>query len=66
MDGPCPKCGLEATEEGHDPCIAKLPGVLRACCGHGEQKGYIRFVDGRIFRFDSFELDENDVLGNKV
>jgi hypothetical protein len=34
-DGRCAHCGEERTERGHDPCIANLPGVWSACCGHG-------------------------------
>ena len=30
-----------------DPCIAGLPGVTYACCGHGEESGgYILFENG--------------------
>lgn len=38
----CPKCGECETEEGHDPCIANLPGVRNACCGHGRKHRYIQ------------------------
>ncbi len=31
----CLACGQYRTPEGHDPCIANLPGVDSACCGHG-------------------------------
>ena len=34
-DRPCPKCHQYRTAEGHDPCIADLPGVRGACGGHG-------------------------------
>ena len=30
----CPTCDKERTKKGHDPCIADLPGVYFACCGH--------------------------------
>lgn len=44
---PCGRCG-EATDDGHDPCIAKLPGVKNACCGHGDTaEAYAQFEDGR-------------------
>ena len=45
----CERCGKPPTATGHDPCIADLPGVLAACCGHGGA-GYVFFddeVDGR-------------------
>lgn len=47
---PCVKCGKYVTPEGHDACIANLPGVVNACCGHGVEKGYIHFKDGRVIR----------------
>lgn len=28
------------TPAGHDPCIADLPGVYFACCGHGGEAGF--------------------------
>ena len=31
----CRYCGVAPDESGHDPCIASLPGVVSACCGHG-------------------------------
>lgn len=46
----CPKCGRKETSEGHDPCIANLPGVLNACCGHGNKEGYIMFENGITIR----------------
>jgi len=55
---PCPKCHELPTEEGHDPCIANLPGVKFACCGHGVEKGYITFNDGRIIRFHGMYRDK--------
>jgi hypothetical protein len=53
---PCVKCGLMPTAEGQDPCIANLPGVQNACCGHGVKKGYIHFTDDRIIR-GFFEIE---------
>lgn len=49
---PCPKCGEAPSEDNHDPCIRNLPGVAFACCGHGVEQGYIKFEDGRVFRFE--------------
>jgi hypothetical protein len=31
----CLHCGESRPKNGHDPCIADLPGVHFACCGHG-------------------------------
>jgi len=48
---PCTKCKRKAKDYGgHDPCIAALPGVVNACCGHGVHDGYISFKDGRTIR----------------
>jgi hypothetical protein len=44
----CAKCRQLRTKQGHHPCIANLPGVLMACCGHGQRDGYVMFVDGRV------------------
>lgn len=43
---PCPKCGVPPTAKGHDACIADLPGVRFACCGHGVREGYVAFENG--------------------
>ncbi len=48
----CRKC-LEPNLPGedHDPCLGLLPGVLNACCGHGERKNsYIQFENGVTVR----------------
>lgn len=43
-DRPCGKCGEPFTPEGHDPCLGTLPGVMNACCGHGEEReAYVQF-----------------------
>lgn len=52
----CNNCRQRRTPEGHDPCIANLPGVLFACCGHGNEEGYIKFEDGRCLRFMPTEV----------
>jgi hypothetical protein len=50
----CPLCGKYETNEGHDPCIANLPGVKHACCGHGIMKPYIVHEDyGEKIEFDT-------------
>ena len=50
----CPFCGKYETSEGHDPCIANLPGVKHACCGHGIMKTYIVYEDyGDKIEFDT-------------
>jgi hypothetical protein len=53
---PCGYCDRPNTPEGHDACLADLPGVINACCGHGEpRKSYIQFADGRCVR--GFTID---------
>src|SRR6266851_8799079 len=52
----CPKCKKPKTAAGDDPCIAALPGVSGACCGHGRSPGHIVFDDGRLIR-GTFEPD---------
>lgn len=55
-DRPCGHCGRHATADGHDPCIASLPGVRNACCGHGNQEeSYIQFENG--FTVRGFVID---------
>src|SRR3954462_3208827 len=49
-DGKCKRCGLARTPKGHDPCIANLPGVVFACCGHGENQAYVVFENGVCIR----------------
>lgn len=55
----CPKCNKPETEDGHDPCIANLPGVKFACCGHGIQDGYITFDNDVTIR-GSFVVDKKE------
>lgn len=52
----CGHCGEHYTIEGHDPCIGTLPGLMNACCGHGEvEEAYVQFIDG-------FCIDGEDAL----
>ena len=42
----CGYCNANNTEDDHDGCIGRLPGVINACCGHGiENDSYIQFSD---------------------
>jgi hypothetical protein len=57
---PCAACGMERPANGHDPCIANLPGVKFACCGHGVRDGYVYFENGIIIRgIFRIEIGEN-------
>ena len=42
-DRPCIKCGRMPTKEGYDACLGYLIGVKFACCGHGVEKGYVKY-----------------------
>lgn len=43
----CGHCGLSRATEGHDGCVGTLPGVMNACCGHGEVgMAYVQYEDG--------------------
>lgn len=44
---PCPRCGRLPTQDGHDPCLGRIPGAAAACCGHGVEEGYVLHQDGR-------------------
>ena len=57
---PCPQCGLNPKDfGGHDPCIANLPGVLMACCGHGVKEGSIHFENGVVIK-GSFRIRKGE------
>ena len=42
----CKDCARPPTSEGHDPCLANLPNVRAACCGHGISGAYCAYADG--------------------
>lgn len=47
-DRDCGFCGKANTPEGHDGCLGELPGVMNACCGHGDPRdAYVQLSDGR-------------------
>ncbi len=52
----CPRCGLHATRKGHDPCLADLPYVINACCGHGEHFAYATLRNGFCFVGKSLKI----------
>jgi len=42
----CRYCKTPNTKEGHDPCLGTLPGIMNACCGHGNiNQMYVQFLD---------------------
>jgi hypothetical protein len=68
LDGtlPCENCGLCRTSEKHDPCIANLPGVLNACCGHGYRDGYVHFENGMVLRGRWDHVERGAVLPHMI
>lgn len=61
----CGCCGKPVTAEGHDACLSTLPGVVNACCGHGNVRdAYVVFDDGRRLyglAARQWQLEVNDV-----
>ena len=57
-DRPCKFCGHSfgrGPDDEDDPCLGHLPGVVKACCGHGVRKdSYIVFENG--FTIAGFEI----------
>ncbi len=50
-DRTCGYCNLPNREDEHDACIANLPGVMNACCGHGDaDSAYIMYDSKKIVR----------------
>ena len=46
QDRSCGRCGKFLTKEGHDACLGTLPGIMNACCGHGDNRdAYVQFLD---------------------
>ena len=46
---PCGHCGQHNTVEGHDACLGTLPGVINACCGHGnDNESYVQYKCGKV------------------
>ena len=54
---PCGHCGKHDTKDGHDGCLGTLPGLMNACCGHGEfEETYVQFLDGTIISGNSGQI----------
>lgn len=47
---PCGYCNQHVIKDRHeeyDSCIGRLPGLMNACCGHGNaSEAYVQFMDG--------------------
>ena len=53
----CGHCGADNCDDECDPCLGNLPGVMNACCGHGDRdSSYIQFSSGVIVR--GFAIDD--------
>ncbi|MBB3142772.1 hypothetical protein [Halomonas organivorans] len=51
QDRDCGHCGERETPEGHDACLGTLPGVMNACCGHGQvTEAYVQHWCGHLVR----------------
>lgn len=47
----CGHCGEPNSKEGHDGCLGTLPGIMNACCGHGDlEEAYVQFSPGNCVR----------------
>jgi len=47
----CGECKLLNREDGHDACLGELPGIMNACCGHGDpEEAYIQYPNGSDMR----------------
>jgi hypothetical protein len=65
-DRPCGHCNRHPTVEGHDACLGTLPGVMNACCGHGEvSAAYVQMPDGTHFQGQD-AIDLIDKLRNPL
>lgn len=63
-DRKCGCCGEDNREDKCDPCLGKLPGVMNACCGHGDKaNSYIQFDNGVIVR--GFVVDDTGIIYEK-
>ena len=61
----CGHCGKPNTPEGHDGCLGTLPGVMNACCGHGQpQDAFVQFRGGtRLHDDGAIEFFKQSVQG---
>jgi hypothetical protein len=46
---PCGLCRLPNRDDGHDACLGEIPGLMNACCGHGEAAlAYAQLLDRSV------------------
>ena len=54
MSERCDKCAVFHKHNDLDPCLGMLPGLMNACCGHGNvNAAYVQFLDGQCIRGSS-------------
>ena len=55
---PCGNCGHQKEFKGEpDGCLGYVPGVVDACCGHGDpNRAYLHFQNGMVLR--GFRMSE--------
>lgn len=41
----CGHCKRQNRLDGHDACLGEIPGAMNACCGHGNNRGYVQWPD---------------------
>ncbi|MBM7580029.1 hypothetical protein [Jeotgalibacillus terrae] len=47
----CGYCNKPNRPDEHDACLGELPGVINACCGHGQSdEAYVMFENGEAAR----------------
>ncbi len=46
--GLCNKLDIIDGHESYDACLGRLPGVMNACCGHGDSSAYIQLPGGKV------------------
>jgi hypothetical protein len=63
INGHCTSCGRPPTDLGHVPCIANLPGVPFAFCGHGCESPYLVIDAGVVLHGPEASLLMRRVAG---
>jgi hypothetical protein len=54
----CKSCNQFYLKGEPDPCFGYLPGVDSACCGHGYNTGYVKFVNGKVIKFSDCSVEQ--------
>lgn len=54
----CVKCNEYMKSNEPDQCLGHLKGVINACCGHGKQRGYIIFENGKKISFENVRVEK--------